>query len=677
MKIVAVVQARMGSTRLPGKVLKPIRDIPAICWALRAARRAVGINEVVIATSTNPENDALEVEAFNNGCVCVRGSEEDVISRYNLVLDKTGADAIVRLTADCPLLDSRVISEVIELYRSTPGCMYASNIDPPTWPDGLDCEVISAEALRIADAEATRQSDRDTVTRYIARNRHQFPAQTLICPIKNMHKERWVLDSPEDYDFISAIFAEFPVEWVPNYIDIINLLRRKPELRKLLGSHWRNQRFFEALAVEGDKKTNFNTSNVMLGRASSVIPFGAQTFSKSHLQFPHEAPLFLSHGSGGYAFDVDGNDYVDLVSALLPNVLGYCDPDVDWAIREQLNSGISLSLSTELEARLANKLIELIPCAEMVKFGKNGSDVTAAAVRVARAYTGREKVAVLEKGYHGWQDWAVANSQRDLGVPTHTKHLTRRLSGDLEKIKRVLSTEKYAAIVLEPEGRSSGYLRRLQEITQKYGTLLVFDEVITGFRWHLGGYQAHIGVTPDLATFGKAMANGMPLSALVGKMEIMRRFNPPNNVFYSGTFFGEALSLAASLTTIKKMEDEDVIGHLWSVGGKLRDAVADRIAAHRLAMFVGLGGDGPLVRLYFRGDGQFADAHVAGLFRKYMIQNGVLVIASHNLCFAHGPAEAAKVLRSYDEALGSMEEAMRLHPRADLETITVTAGVRS
>lgn len=673
MKIVAVIQARIGSTRLPGKVMKNLNGYTAIKWAIDAAGRAPGVTEVVVATSTNPENDRIHTHADFLGIKCIRGPEDDVLERYRLVAEVTGADAIVRLTADCPLLDSRVIGEVIALYKNTPGCMYASNTDPATWPDGLDCEAVSSIAIFEAAHNAFRPSDRDTVTRFIARNRKLYPSATLICQIPGLHKERWVLDSPEDYEFIKAVFAEFDINWHPNYLDILDLLNRKPELRELNGNYTRNQRFFETVGVEKVIRKQHVVSHVMFTKAKQAIPFASQTFSKSHLQYPEGSPLFLSHGDGGYAFDVDGNDYVDLVAALLPNILGYCDPDVDFAIRSQLSNGISFSLATELEMKLADKLIRHIPCAEMVKFGKTGSDATSAAIRVARGFTNRDTVMVIEGGYHGWHDWAVAFTAREEGVPERDKASVVRCSSDLTKIRHRLHTEKYAAIILEPEGRTKAWLMNLQRICHETGTLLIFDEIITGFRWGLGGYQDNIGVTPDLATFGKAMANGMPLSAVVGRRDIMKRFEPPHNVFFSGTFFGETLSLAASIATIEKMEREHVPSYLWNYGDKLRKGVLDRLDKSGLYDVIGVYGDAPLLRLRFTGRGQFSAEAITGLYRKCMIESGTLIAGSHNICFAHGQNELARVLASYDHTLSQMKMALEHEVPKGIE---VSGGVR-
>lgn len=667
MKIVAVCQARMGSTRLPGKVLKPLGSQVTLDWVAQAAYRAPGVDEVVIATSTNPENDDI-VDwarcAFSRWPV-IRGSEDDVLDRYRQVVEETKADAIVRLTGDCPMLDSRVIGEVIALYKSGK-YDYATNIDPPTWPDGLDTEVISARAIIQAAESATRTTDRDTATRYIARNRHKFPAATLNCPLPGLHKERWVLDSPEDYEFLKAVVAHFPSDWHPNYLDILDLLNKEPQLRQINAKYARNERFFDAIAHEPPVERQVVRSQIAFQRATRVIPLGAQTFSKSYVQYPiGTSPLYMTHGDGGYAFDVDGNDYVDLVSALLPNVLGYRDPDVDFAIRAQLNSGISMSLASELEVSLAEKLCKSIPCAEMVRYGKNGADVTAAAVRLSRAVTGRNKIMLIKNGYHGWHDWSMASTERNLGIPSVVKGLTLRSSGDLNKIRDDFNrlkgrskSENIAAVIIEPEGRTPEYLAHLKKIAEEFGAILVFDEVITGFRWHIGGYQKHVKVTPHLATFGKAMANGMPLSAIVGRKDLMRRFAPPENIFYSGTFFGETLSLAASIATIEKIARENVIQKLWKVGGELKIMVQELIAMHKLDHVVYLSGDAPRVHIGFHGANGLDANQVRTAWIKAMLADGILIISSHNVCFAHGEPEQRRIVTAYDRAFHKLNKVL-------------------
>jgi glutamate-1-semialdehyde 2,1-aminomutase/spore coat polysaccharide biosynthesis protein SpsF len=425
-----------------------------------------------------------------------------------------------------------------------------------------------------------------------------------------------------------------------------------------------NERHFETLAEEPIYARTYDRSQTQFQKARAVIPLAAQTFSKSHLQYPQPSPLFLSHGDGGLAYDIDGNEYVDLVSALLPNVLGYRDADVDVAIRRQLASGISFSLATELEAELAETLCRLIPCAEAVRFGKTGTDVTTAAIRLARAFTGRDR-ALICGGYHGWQDWSV---ERNLGVPEDVRKLTTRLPFGAAL---PIFNEDYAAVIVEPETDLS-YLSWLREHCSNTGTILIFDEVITGFRYDLGGAQALFGITPDLATFGKAMANGMPLSALVGRKDIMARLEPPNNIFYSGTMFGETLSLAAGIATIAKMERENVIMKLWQYGSELARNASNLIFDHGCADYIKLRGEPPFKRLWFKDD------QIAALFRKEMIASGTLIVGSHNVCAAHTESDMRRILRSYRHTMTVIRTALDKGDIADrLNGASVAPMVRA
>ena len=241
---------------------------------------------------------------------------------------------------------------------------------------------------------------------------------------------------------------------------------------------------------------------------------------------------------------------------------------MDSKIIAQLNKGITFSLASDLEYQLADKLVNLIPSAEMVRFGKNGSDVTSAAIRIARAHTGRDMVAVA--GYHGWHDWYIGSTTRDIGVPNAVKSLTTKFSyADLDGLKKQLNTNLYAAIILEPyfyEKDNNNILKELRSITNQTGTVLIFDEIISGFRINIGGAQSEFNVTPDISTFGKSMANGMPISAIAGNKKIMSKMN---EIFFSSTFGGEALSLVASIETINKIQRTDAINKMKKTGTKL------------------------------------------------------------------------------------------------------------
>jgi len=352
------------------------------------------------------------------------------------------------------------------------------------------------------------------------------------------------------------------------------------------------------------------------------------------------APLFLTHGDGGYCYDVDGNDYVDLVGGLLPNILGYRDPDVDQSIRAQLSKGISFSLATTLEYDLAERINFHVPSAEMVRFGKNGSDVTTAAVRLARHITGRDEIYV--GGYHGWHDWSMApNSERNNGIPIAVRNLSRNIGW----------YPVPAALIIEPEFYTKDELYNFRAACSKYGTILIFDEIISGFRCGMGGLQEVHDVIPDLSTFGKAMANGMPISAIVGKKEFMRRMP---EISYSGTFFGETLSIAAAIATIDKLHRLSVPSELHEIGRHLRVKINAILKERNLSSVISLHGPYELNRI------RFQDKIVQSLFIQEMAKNGVLIIGSHNTCYAHKKPELDRILSAWDATLKEIAEGSQL-----------------
>jgi glutamate-1-semialdehyde 2,1-aminomutase len=406
--------------------------------------------------------------------------------------------------------------------------------------------------------------------------------------------------------------------------------------------------------------SRYRRSQELLERARRVIPLGTQTFSKSYQQYPQgESPLFLTHGRGGRVWDVDGNEYVDLVSGLLPVVLGYCDPDVDTAVTTQMASGMSFSLATELEIEVAEALVEIIPCAEMVRFGKNGTDATSAAVRLARAFTGRERIVAI--GYHGWQDWYVGATTRSRGVPKSVGELTHKAAyNNLQAVAELFGAHRgeVAAVIIEPTADRApdpGYLEALRDLVHENGALLIFDEVITGFRFALGGAQELFSVTPDLAAFGKAMGNGLPISAVVGRADIMQELD---EVFISATFGGETLSLAAAKAVITKMRSQPVIDHLWSAGQRLAEATMALVAQHELGSVFELRGAAPWKVIAFNDHATASKEAIKTLFMVEMLRHGVLVAASHNITYAHDEADRNQVLSAYDAAFSVIAKAL-------------------
>lgn len=645
MKAVAVIQARMSSTRLPGKVLAPLAGLPVLGWCVRAARQATLVDAVVVATSEHESDDPVAEWCREAGVDIVRGDLNDVLARYVKVAQVTGATHLLRLTADCPLIDPRLCDEVLALLEIG-GYDYASNAYPRVWPDGTDCEAFTAEALQRAHAQAVRADEREHVTSYIRNHQYVFKVAGLPCPLPGLGKERWTLDYPEDLRFLEPIASLLPRDRAPSYLEVLRVIRNTGITRATVNAE---EHGFNAFVSAG-----FERSTALLKHAEEYIPQGSQTFSKSARQFPvGYAPLFVTHGEGGRVWDVDGNEYVDLVCGLLPIILGYADADVDMAIREQLNHGITFSLPTLLETELARRMRAMVPCAQKVRFAKNGSDVTAAAIRVARAFTGREHVMVC--GYHGWQDWYIGATSRFKGVPSAVRELTHTVAyNDIEAVEKMLRSkpQAFAAMVMEPVNAvipKEGYFAELKALLEKHGVLLIFDEVITGFRLSKGGAQQYFDITPDLACFGKAMGNGMPISALAGRADVMAEMD---NIFFSGTFGGEALSLAASIAVLDKLEREPVIEKVWATGDMLRKGVSALLAKHKLADIVMMKGLAPWVLLDFLPQEGASKEAIKTLFVTQMAKHGVLVLSAHNICYSHNQADMRRVLEAYDKALG-------------------------
>jgi glutamate-1-semialdehyde 2,1-aminomutase len=660
MRTVAIVQARMGSTRLPGKVLQLLAGLPVLAWTVRAARAVPGIDHVLVATTDQHEDDELAAWCSLQAVDCVRGEALDVLARFNVALDRyPNYDAVMRLTADCPFLDPHVCGEVLGLFEREK-CDYASNVHPPTWPDGLDCEVISVAALRAAHKECTRNSEREHVTPFVSADARRFKASTLICPIPNVAQQRWTLDNAADLEFLQQVARGLPsVYRSPAYTEVLRIVDADPALLRTDSQADRDESFLLDRAAEAaPPHKGYKTSQELLSKALQTIPLGSQTFSKSHIQYPKEsAPLFASYGRGGRIWDVDGNEYVDLVCGLLSVNLGYADPDVDRAIRGQLTRGITFSLNSELESRLAELVISMVPSAEMVRFAKNGTDVTSAAVRLARGVTGREHVIFC--GYHGWQDWYVGATSMHKGVPNAVRGLTHHVPyNDLDALEKKFNAHpgEVACVVLEPlsgNGPIGSYLKDLCDLTRERGALVVFDEVISGFRIAAGGAQEYFGITPDLTALGKGIANGMPLSALAGKAEIM---NAISSVFFSGTFGGETLSLSAGVAVLEKIQREPVIERLWQTGSRIAQIVERLIHEFGLQDVVSLKGLAPWKCVAFRPQLVADGDELYSFFVREMARNGVLTQGSHNICFAHSADEIAWVEAAYQKTLCSMKE---------------------
>jgi glutamate-1-semialdehyde aminotransferase len=408
----------------------------------------------------------------------------------------------------------------------------------------------------------------------------------------------------------------------------------------------------------------------LLERARALIPGASQTVSKGPTQWVQGvAPAFVARAKGASVWDVDGNEYLDFPMALGPVILGHAYPAVNTAIARQLEDGITYTLPHRLEVEVAERIHELVPCAERVRFGKTGSDATSAAVRLSRAVTGRDHVVVM--GYHGWHDWYVGSTSRSRGVPRAVQLLVENVPfGDLDALRERFDGRpgEIACVVLEPVGLREphdGELQAICDLAREHGAVVVFDEVISGFRLAPGGAQERYGVVPDLACFGKALGNGMPVSAVAGRADVMDALD---DVFFSGTHGGEALSLAAVCATLDVMRDEPVHAHLWRLGAALQSGLRERIAAHGLAGVVSASGAAPWTLVVVREPHPEHEGLPAKtLLQQELLKRGVLFNGSNFICHAHTDSDIARALDAYDEAFAVLAAALPDRVRERLE----------
>lgn len=412
--------------------------------------------------------------------------------------------------------------------------------------------------------------------------------------------------------------------------------------------------------MESAKKLNLEKSMTLIKEGRETTPGGMLGIRRPYNFIEGEYPIFIEKGYGGHIIDVDGNDYIDMLCSYGPIILGYVEDEINQAVKDQMDRGFCFSLVQEIQNRLQDKLIEVIPCAEMVVLAKTGSDVTTMAIRVARGYTGKNKV--LRCGYHGWHDWCVEHHG---GVPEAILELTEAFEyGDLEDLSHKLEVSKgdIACIIITPVGHPTakevmtppeGYLEAVRALADKYGVVLIFDEIRTGFRVALGGAGERYGVKPDMATFGKAMANGYPISALVGSKEVMKTLE--KDVFVSSTFFPNSLEMAASLKCIEILQREKVIDLMWKRGANFIKELEKLKEKHQAPVTVS--GIPPMPFLTFdKVDEHYKVRRTE--FYTQTIRKGLFIQPYHHWYIAHRHTDEdlANALRIIDEAMAYVME---------------------
>lgn len=554
MKVVAIVQARMGSTRLPNKVMKPVVGRPMIELLLARLARASEVDQILVATSVDDRNLPLVEHVHSLGYACERGSETDVLDRYIQAARLHQADVVVRITGDCPLVASDLVDDCIRRFRAA-DVDYFSNVVPPTYPDGLDIEVVTLAALERAAAESDKPYDHEHVTPYV-RESGEFRTASMQNDA-DLSALRWTVDEPEDLEVITKIFEHFAPEVNFGWRDVLDLYNSQPQLFAANQKIMRNEG-----AIMG-------TGQKLWKRAKNVIPGGNMLLSKRAEMFlPDQWPAYFSKAKGCRVWDLDGNEFIDMsIMGIGTNTLGYGHPEVDEAVRKTIDAGNMATFNCPEEVYLAERLVELHPWADMVRFARSGGEANAVAIRIARAAAGKDKVAIC--GYHGWHDWYLsANLADDKSLDGHLlpglepRGVPRSLKGtvfpfnynNFEELEALVNTQDIGVIKMEVVrnmGPEDNFLHKVRKLASERNIVLVFDECTSGFRETFGGLHKKYGVEPDVAMFGKAMGNGYGITAIVGKREIMEA---AQTTFISSTFWTERIGPTAGLKTLEVME---------------------------------------------------------------------------------------------------------------------------
>jgi len=567
--VVALVQARMGSTRLPGKVLRAIVGKPMIELLLARLSQSSELDEIVVAASEEVKNDKLQSVVESLNYKCTRGSEKNVLNRFYESAKSVGADVIVRITGDCPLVDPTLVDECIRSYKDS-DVDYFSNIDPATYPDGLDIEVMSFESIERANNETDSEFDREHVTPYI-RNSDSF-SKSSIQYVKDLSTQRWSVDEPEDLIVVTNVFEHFSPNLYFDWKQVLELRRSQPKL------------FQANRQIKNNEGATMGTGQKLYKRAKKVIPGGNMLLSKRpEMYLPENWPAYFSKSKGCKVWDLDGKEYIDMsIMGIGTNTLGYGHPEVDEAVMKTVKDGNMSTFNCPEEVYLAEKLVELHPWADMVRFARAGGEINSIAVRIARASTGRDKIAIC--GYHGWHDWYLStnlNSDKNLdghllpglqpnGVPRGLTGTTLPFNyNDIEQLEQLIKDNKgeIAAIKMEVsrnEGPKDNYLQKVRDLATENNIILIFDECTSGFRETFGGLQKKYGVEPDLAIFAKALGNGYAISACIGRQEFMQA---AQQTFISSTFWTERIGPTAALKTLEVMEREKSWDTITQIGG--------------------------------------------------------------------------------------------------------------
>ena len=566
--ITAIVQARIGSSRLRGKVLKKINGKETIIILLERLSRAKTIENIIVAIPNTKENDKLYKVLKKYNYKTFRGSENNVLKRYYDCAKYFKISNILRITGDCPLVDPKLVDKLAKIYQLN-SYDYLSNIEDRSFPDGMDIEFFSFKTLSKVNLNAISKYDKEHVTKYILRTdifkKYNFKQKT-----KNFSFLRMTLDTKSDFFLIRKIFNNFK--------------NNKFTIEDIISFYKKNTKIFLNNKKESDQREfkSLMTGQKVWNRAKKSIAGGNMLFSKRPDVFlPDKWPSYFKKAKGCIVEDLDGKKYYDVsIMGIGTNILGYSNIEVDKAVSKRLFKGNMSTLNCKEEVILAEKLLEIHPWADQARFARSGGEANAIAVRLARSYSDRQKIAFC--GYHGWHDWYLAtNLKKKSNLNEHllpglkTGGVFKNLRGSIypfrynnfNELKNLIKNNPDIGIikmeVIRNQIPKNNFLKKVRLLADQKNLVLIFDECTTGFRQNFGGIHKIYGVNPDMLMLGKALGNGYAITAVLGKKNIMESIK---NTFISSTFWTESLGPTAAIKTLEIMEKKKTWEYITKLG---------------------------------------------------------------------------------------------------------------
>jgi len=648
-----IIQARQNSSRFPGKILKPLGKFSVLGTIVSRVNKCKKINSFIVATTTNKEDDVIAKYCSKNDIKCFRGNENDVLDRYYQAALISSSEIIIRCTSDCPFLDNKIIDKTLDYYKNN-DFDYVRFKNPVGEYDGFDVEIFSMKVLRNAWENATTKQDREHVTPYIRRNdKVGFYIIDLISKYKNLDFENLhlSLDTQEDYKLLCKINNELKSNYEME--DVFNFLNNNPEL-----------------LINNTKKSPFygNGQELYL-RAKQLIPGGTQLLSKRPEMFlPNLWPAYYQKASGIEITTLDGVKMQDFSYMGIGScILGYSDEDVNREVHNVVNRGNMSTLNCPSEVELAELLCELHPWANMARFARTGGEACSVAIRIARTASKKDKIAFC--GYHGWHDWYLSanlNNDNSLdehlltglnpnGVPTQLKNTAFPFRyNKIEELKNILKHHDVGTIIMEPQRGNpplDNFLQNVRKIADENKIILIFDEITSGFRVNTGGIHLKYNVFPDIAIFGKAMSNGYPMGAIIGRRHVM---SAAEDTFISSTYWTENIGPSASLVTIKKHKKLNIGKYLEELGLHFQKCL--RELAEQKNIKLQITGIPPLTSFNF----EYKESlKVKTLFIQKMLERNILAKNSLYLSYSHNHNNINYYLSQISEVFDELSDIIK------------------